>query len=58
MPFWFNVSTGQVEDDDNKSRGDDVMGPYETRDEASQALAQAAEKTKKWDDQDREWEEG
>ena len=31
MSFWFNVSTGQVEDDEN---------------------------TKKWDEEDKEWEEG
>ena len=35
MSFWFNVSTGQVEDDENKSRGEEVMGPYATREEAS-----------------------
>ena len=49
MSFWFNVSTGQVEDDENKSRGEEVMGPYATREEASRALEQAA---------DKEWEEG
>ncbi len=58
MSFWFNVSTGQVEDDENKSRGEEVMGPYATREEASRALEQAAEKTKKWDEEDKEWEEG
>lgn len=58
MSFWFNVSTGQVEDDDSRSRDDEVMGPYSSREEASRALEQAAEKTKKWDDEDREWAEG
>ena len=58
MSFWFNVSTGQVEDDENKSRGEEVMGPYATREEASRALEQAAETTKKWDEEDKEWEEG
>ncbi|GAB4078200.1 methionine aminopeptidase [Nostocoides australiense] len=57
MAFWYNIVTGAVENDDNKSQGDDVMGPYETEEEASQALALAAERTKAWDDEDKEWEE-
>ncbi len=57
MSYWFNVSSGKVEDDDTRSRGENLLGPYATREEAAKALDLAAEKTRKWDDEDREWEE-
>ncbi len=56
MVFWYNITTGQVERDDEKSPGADLMGPYPTRDEAARALAIAAEKTEKWDEEDRAWD--
>jgi len=46
MAFWFNVSTGQVEDDANKSPQDRLMGPYDTHGEAEQALSLAKENTR------------
>ena len=35
MAYWFNIETQQVETDDNRSQGEDVMGPYETEAEAA-----------------------
>lgn len=58
MAFWYNVSTGEVESDDNKSQGADLMGPYATMEEAGRALETAAEKTRQWDEEDRRWNEG
>lgn len=58
MPYWFNVTTRQVEDDANRSRDDEVMGPYETREEAANALAHARENTERWDEEDRRWNDG
>ena len=58
MAYWFNVSSGQVETDDNKSGSDDLMGPYASEAEASNALQSARERTEKWDAEDRKWEEG
>ena len=55
MAFWFNVSTGQVEDDANKSPQDHLMGPYETHTAAEQALAHARENTERWDAEDKAW---
>lgn len=52
--FWFNVKTGQVEEG-HQSKGEDLMGPYSTAEEASRALQIAREKTEKWDAEDREW---
>ena len=58
MAFWFNVATGQVENHDTRGMDSDVMGPYDTEEEASRALQTAAEKTKAWDEADRRWEDG
>ena len=58
MQYWFNVTTRQVEDDANRSRDDEVMGPYETREEAAKALAHARENTERWDEEDRRWNDG
>ena len=55
MSYWYNVTSGQVEDDSNRSPGAQVMGPYETSAEAAKALDTARERTQKWDDEDREW---
>ena len=58
MAYWFNVSSGQVESDDNKSQSDDLMGPYDSQEEAANALHTARERTEKWDAEDKAWEEG
>lgn len=58
MAFWYNISTGQVEEDGQTDPKADLMGPYPTRAAAEQALQTAAEKTEKWDEEDREWNEG
>jgi hypothetical protein len=57
MAFWFNVSTGQVEDDANKSPQDRLMGPFDTHVAAEQALAHAKENTERWDAEDKAWED-
>lgn len=58
MAYWYNVSSGQVESDDNKSQGEDLMGPYDSQEEAANALQTARERTEKWDAEDKAWEEG
>lgn len=57
MKYWYNITTGQVEDDDHTSRKDDLMGPYATREEAASALEIARAKTEAWDEEDRRREE-
>ncbi|MEP7017272.1 MAG: methionine aminopeptidase [Actinomycetota bacterium] len=57
MAFWFNVSTGQVEDDANKSPQDRLMGPFDSQAAAEQALAHAKENTERWDAEDKAWED-
>jgi hypothetical protein len=56
--FWFNTRTGTVQTDYDKSQGKDLMGPYPTQAEASRALQSAAERTEKWDEEDRRWRKG
>lgn len=63
MPYWFNMRTRQVEahDDPERARGGDLMGPYETEEEAAQALESARARTEAWDEEDRkerEWQTG
>ena len=43
MPYWFNVDTGQVETDDDRSQDANVMGPYDSHDAAANALQHARE---------------
>ena len=57
MAYWFNVSTGAVEDDTNRSPVDRLMGPFDTHSAAEQALAHAKENTQRWDAEDREWDD-
>lgn len=55
MQYWYNVDSGQVETDETKSAGAQVMGPYASQDEAANALRTAHERSQRWDDEDREW---
>lgn len=57
MSYWYNVDTGQVESDENRSPGANLMGPYDSADAADKALQTAHEKTEKWDEEDRRWNE-
>ena len=58
MAFWFNVRTGQVEDDANKSPQDQLMGPFDSYAAAELALSHAKENTERWDAEDKAWEDG
>jgi hypothetical protein len=58
MAFWYNLSTGQVETDESKSQSDDLKGHYDTEADAANALELARRRTERWDEEDREWEEG
>ena len=49
MAYWFNIRTRQVETDENRARGEDVLGPYASEEEARQALDRAHERTEEWD---------
>ena len=57
MQYWYNIRTGEVETDENRSPNDDVMGPYHSHEAAAAALATARANTERWDEEDREGEE-
>lgn len=57
MNYWFNVETGQVEEDSSSSRKENLLGPYPSREEALQALEKARARTEDWDEEDRRWKE-
>ena len=57
VPYFFNTSTGTVEERENKSQAKDLLGPYATREEAEHALQTARARTEAWDQQDAEWED-
>jgi hypothetical protein len=56
--FWFNLRTGRVEADYDKSQGKDLMGPYPSHVDAERALRSARERTQDWDEADHRWREG
>jgi hypothetical protein len=56
--FWFNIKTGKVQTNYDKGQGKDLMGPYPTAEQARGALGAAAERTERWDEEDRRWREG
>jgi hypothetical protein len=56
--FFFNVTTGQVEELANRGQSKDLLGPYPTRAAAEAALATARKKTEDWDEDDRRWNKG
>lgn len=52
MAYWYNVKTNQVETDQDRSRDEDVMGPYGSEAEAREALTTARSRTEAWDEED------
>jgi hypothetical protein len=55
--FFYNVSTGQVEELARKGQSKDLLGPYPTREAAAAALETAKAKTEAWDEEDRKWKD-
>lgn len=57
MSYWYNVDTGQVETDADRSQDANVLGPYDSREAAEGALEKARENSERWDAEDKEWDE-
>lgn len=49
--FWFNTSTGQVEEG-KQSLASQLLGPFSTREEAANAHGKLQENARKWADED------
>ncbi len=63
MPYWFNVQTREVvaHDDPERARSEHLLGPYETSQQAQDALETARRRTEEWDERERreaEWGSG
>lgn len=56
VKYYYNLSTGAVEEG-RQSRGEDLMGPYDTREEAQHALQIAAARNEEWEQEDKEWKD-
>lgn len=56
--FWYNTRTGKVETNEDKGQSADLLGPFPTAEEASQALEVARRRTEAWDEEDRRWRDG
>lgn len=53
--YYYNLSTGSVEEG-RQSAATELMGPYASRAEAQQALANAAARNEQWDAEDASWD--
>jgi hypothetical protein len=58
MAFWYNLSTRQVESNENRSAALYLLGPFATRKEAESAIETAHEQAKESDEADAAWNRG
>jgi hypothetical protein len=56
--FFYNMTTGQVEQQESKGQSKDLLGPYPTHEAAAAALETARRRTEDWDEDDRRWNKG
>ncbi len=54
VQYFYNTRTRMVEKG-RVSSWEDLMGPYDTREEAEKALETAARRSDAWDDEDADW---
>ncbi|WP_432564370.1 SPOR domain-containing protein [Kineococcus sp. SYSU DK003] len=55
--YWYDTSTGQVQELEKRGQQKDLLGPYTTREEAEHALERARARTAAEDERDREEED-
>ncbi|WP_218219979.1 SPOR domain-containing protein [Nesterenkonia sp. Act20] len=53
--YWFNVRTQQIEEG-AQSSWKHLLGPYASREEASEALKRVEENNEAWDDEEEEFQ--
>lgn len=56
VEYFYNLSSGQVEEG-RQSHGNDLMGPYPTREAAQNAFGNAKARNEEWEDEDEKWED-
>ncbi len=59
MQYWFNVDSHKVEahDDPERARSANLLGPYDSEEEARSALEKAAERNEAWEADDDTWDD-
>ncbi|MGB3763189.1 MAG: hypothetical protein WA966_08200 [Ornithinimicrobium sp.] len=59
MQYWFNVDSHKVEahDDPERARSANLLGPYDSQEEAESALEKAAERNQAWEADDDTWDD-
>lgn len=55
MAYWYDIEKDTVIKSDRSMFHGKLMGPYDTEEDARNALRTAAERTRKWDEEDAEW---
>lgn len=50
MAYWYNVITRQVETDEHRSAASDLLGPYDTEDQARAAISTAHARSEAYDE--------
>lgn len=60
MQYYFNVETKSVEehDDPDRARNINLLGPYDSRADAEDALEKAQARNEAWDAEDEAWDRG
>lgn len=53
-PWWYNLRTKQVEQGAGSPNAE-RFGPYETKEQAENAMALAAERNEHWTEEDKKW---
>jgi hypothetical protein len=56
MPYWYNVKTGKVETEENRSASTDLLGPFDTLAEATNALELSERHRRAADASDAAWD--
>jgi hypothetical protein len=54
MAYWWCLDHRRVEEEDGCAHAK-RLGPFDTPQEASHAIEHAAQRSKDWDEQDKEW---
>ena len=55
MPYWYNVITKEVTCAEDRGPAADLLGPYDTEEQAAQAIELARLRTEAEDAKDRAW---
>ena len=55
MAYWYNVATGKVETDDQRSASNDLLGQFDTLHDAENALATSRTHRRSADAADADW---